>query len=63
MAEKEGWSKDKVFELLRDPTKLAKAVETVSARYFDKIILLINDLHIDLHTISNLFKKPILLAK
>ena len=43
MAEKEGWSKDKVFELLRDPTKLAKAVETVSARYFDKIILLIND--------------------
>jgi carbon monoxide dehydrogenase subunit G len=34
MAEKEGWSKDKVFELLRDPTKLAKAIEGVSIKIF-----------------------------
>lgn len=30
MAEKEGWSKEKVFELLKDPTKLVKKMEHVS---------------------------------
>lgn len=29
MAEKEGWSKEKVFELLKDPTKLVKTMEHV----------------------------------
>ena len=29
MAEKEGWSKDKVFELLKDPAKLVKTMEHV----------------------------------
>jgi hypothetical protein len=32
MAEKEGWSQTKVFELLKDPAKLVKAMEHV--RYF-----------------------------
>ena len=32
MAEKEGWSQQKVFELLKDPAKLVKAMEHV--RYF-----------------------------
>ena len=30
MAEKEGWSKEKVFELLNDPVKLVKKMEHVS---------------------------------
>jgi ribosome-binding protein aMBF1 (putative translation factor) len=34
MAEKEGWSKEKVFELLKDPTKLVKKMEHV--RYTNK---------------------------
>jgi hypothetical protein len=29
MAEKEGWSKEKVFELLKDPSKLVKTMEHV----------------------------------
>jgi hypothetical protein len=29
MAEKEGWSKEKVFELLKDPEKLVKKMEHV----------------------------------
>ena len=29
MAEKEGWSKEKVFELLKDPVKLVKTLEHV----------------------------------
>lgn len=29
MAEKEGWSKEKVFELLKDPVKLVKTMEHV----------------------------------
>ena len=29
MAEKEGWSKEKVFELLKDPEKIAKKMEHV----------------------------------
>jgi ribosome-binding protein aMBF1 (putative translation factor) len=33
MAEKEGWSKKKVFELLKDPAKLVKTMEHV--RYID----------------------------
>lgn len=30
MAEKEGWSQQKVFELLKDPHKLVKTMEHVS---------------------------------
>lgn len=33
MAEKEGWSKKKVFDLLKDPAKLVKTMEHV--RYID----------------------------
>lgn len=29
MAEKEGWSREKVFELLKDPEKLVKKMEHV----------------------------------
>ena len=29
MAEKEGWSKEKVFDLLKDPAKLVKTMEHV----------------------------------
>jgi len=29
MAEKEGWSKEKVFNLLKDPAKLVKTMEHV----------------------------------
>lgn len=29
MAEKEGWSKEKVFELLKDPSKLVNKMENV----------------------------------
>ena len=29
MAEKEGWSQQKVFELLKDPVKLVKTMEHV----------------------------------
>jgi hypothetical protein len=29
MAEKEGWSQKKIFELLKDPTKLVKTLENV----------------------------------
>jgi len=32
MAEKEGWSKEKVFKLLNDPSKLVKTMEHV--RYY-----------------------------
>lgn len=35
MAEKEGWSKEKVFNLLKDPAKLVKTMEHV--RYHHKI--------------------------
>lgn len=34
MAEKEGWSKEKVFELLKDPEKLVKKMEHVMMFYF-----------------------------
>jgi hypothetical protein len=30
MAEKEGWSKEKVFELLKNPEKLVKKMENVN---------------------------------
>ena len=33
MAEKEGWSQQKVFELLKDPSKLVKTMEHVSIAY------------------------------
>jgi hypothetical protein len=33
MAEKEGWSQQKVFELLKDPAKLVKTMEHVSVSY------------------------------
>ena len=33
MAEKEGWSQQKVFELLKDPVKLVKTMEHV--RYYN----------------------------
>ena len=33
MAEKEGWSKEKVFELLKDPKKLVKKMEHVRIRH------------------------------
>ena len=33
MAEKEGWSKEKVFELLQDPNKLVKKMEHVRIRF------------------------------
>lgn len=32
MAEKEGWSQEKIFELLKDPTKLVKTMEHVRIR-------------------------------
>ena len=41
MAEKEGWSKEKVFELLKDPAKLVKKMEHVRY-YFNKQVY---DLH------------------
>lgn len=34
MAEKEGWSKEKVFELLKDPERLVKKMEHVSWALF-----------------------------
>ena len=33
MAEKEGWSKEKVFELLKDPERLVKKMENVSGHF------------------------------
>lgn len=39
MAEKEGWSKEKVFQLLKDPAKLVKTMEHV--RILPKNILLL----------------------
>lgn len=34
MAEKEGWSKEKVFKLLKDPAKLVKTLEHVRILLF-----------------------------
>lgn len=36
MAEIEGWSQAKVFELLKDPLKLVKTMEHVSDYFTDK---------------------------
>ncbi len=37
MAEKEGWSREKVFELLKDPEKLVKKMEHVWF-YFERLL-------------------------
>lgn len=36
MGEKEGWSKEKIFDLLKDPAKLVKKMENVSFVLFKK---------------------------
>lgn len=36
MAEKEGWSKEKVFQLLKDPSKLVKTMEHRKLEGFEK---------------------------
>lgn len=38
MAEKEGWSKEKVFDLLKDPSKLVKTMEHVCFMCIDFFI-------------------------
>jgi hypothetical protein len=37
MAEKEGWSKEKVFALLKDPVKLVKKMEHVRICFIKNI--------------------------